>query len=311
MKKDKNKGKNSFKIGVILVVLAFGLFGVSIFILFNQIDSKEKAKSEKSKEVVYEDKTMDDKQLEVQSLAKRFNEYLIDSSKTNIDYSELTGIEAKYFETMLGIGSVHQGDFLKNYQADYNQDVPQEVLDYVAMEKKYNDNLNKAVKDTFSLKLVGTPLYTEDKKQLMQRVEVVPFSYILYKKDLDEIKSELFKLADFKKSLDGEDPEVSVFLYKVRIKAMQILDLNMAEYMNKKKQQANMIFDINEDGKITCNNCHFYINDAQGFYLEEVKVNGVSDNYQKSRDDRIKKIMSKAQKADILDEKNSLNINRD
>lgn len=267
-----------------------------VFICFS-IQKKEKI-DESSMEIIGEIGKLDENQRKVQEAAKLFNSYLLDDTKTTTDYSNLTGIQANYFDPMVGNDSDSQYNILNEYPGYFTED----FTEYENMQNKYASNLTKEIQDNFSLKLKGNPLYTDDKKQLMQIVEVTPFNYTEYQYDLREVQNKLLEIAKIKKK---EKIESYPSLYKAHVKAMEILNTNLSEYRSKKKFEANMIYNLGST--ITCNNCHFYINYVEGAYLDSVMP---YENYVKTKDVRIEKLINNAISKGILDKKNPLELKK-
>lgn len=295
--------KNNFKkkmmiFGIILAIVGFVSLPIG-FLLMNNNNNNEPEKKENNEgkiEIVEQTKELDENQKKVQEAAKLFNSYLVDSTKSTVDYEKLTGIQENYFDPMVGVNSNSQYNVLNEYPEIFTEDYSQ----YKTMQTKYAENLANAIKENFAFKLRGIPLYTEDKKQLMQVVDVTPFSYTLYQLDLSEVQNKLLDMAKVEKK---DSLESFPALYKSHIKAMEILDSHLAEYKNKKKFQTNMIYDIGDS--ITCNNCHFYINYAEGVYLDSVMP---EENYDNKKNKRINKIISEAKKNGIINENKPLEL---
>lgn len=285
---------------VILIVVGFAVIGINLYSKDTTPDKKEKKPNKEKDDIVEFIEELDDNQKRVKELSVLFNQYLVDSTKAATDYYELTGIEPKYFAPMVGKDSVQEQPFVEEYRTQVSED----LTTYDQALEKYAKNLNDTIKKHYSFKLKGTPMYTTDKKQLLQQLEIKPFSYVFYKNDLQTIMDELLSLAKVK--IEKETPEVMMNVYKARIKAMEILDSQLGTYKNKKTQEVNLIYDVGE--KVICNNCHFYINDAQGFYLDEVKTSGEINSYEKNKKVRLKKIIDKAIDKKILNKSNPLKL---
>lgn len=285
---------------VILIVIGFAVIGINLYSKDTTPDKKEKKPKKEEDDIVEFIEELDDNQKRAKELSLLFNQYLVDSTKTAIDYYELTGVEPKYFAPMVGKDSVQEQPFVEEYRTQVSED----LTIYDQALEKYAKNLNDTIKKHYSFKLKGTPMYTTDKKQLLQQLEIKPFSYVFYKNDLQTIMDELLVLAKVK--IEKETPEVMMNVYKARIKAMEILDSQLGTYKNKKIQEVNLIYDVGE--KVICNNCHFYINDAQGFYLDEVKTSGEINSYEKNKKVRLKKIIDKAIDKKILNKSDPLKL---
>lgn len=285
---------------IILIVIGFAVIGVNLYSK-DSTPSKEQKKPEKKEPPVVElQEELDDNQKKAQDMSKQFNQYLVDSTKTANDYYELTGIEPKYFAPMVGSDSSQEQPFIEELRAQISED----FSEYDKALEKYSSSLSSTIKKHYTFKLKGNPLYTEDKKQLLQIVEIKPFSYVMYKNDLQEVTNKILSLAKIK--VEGEDAKTMLSVYKARVKAMEILDSQLSAYKNKKTQEANLIYDIGD--KVKCNNCHFYINDVQGFYLDEVKIVDKISNYEKNKKVRINKIIDDAVSNKILNKNNPLKL---
>ena len=282
------------------------LLGLAIIVLFlfgkasTPSEETGKKKSEKNPPVVEFQEELDETQKKVQELSTSFNQYLVDSTKTANDYYELTGIEPKYFAPMVGKDSTQE----QALPVELKSQITEDLTDYEKALEKYSASLNSAIKKHYEFKFKGVPAYTADKKQILQVVEIKPFSYILYRNDLLEVMNKILSMAKVK--TENEDANTMASVYKARIKAMEVLDSQLATYKNKKTQEASLIYDLGD--RIKCNNCHFYINDAQGYYLDEVKTDGKIDNYQKNKKVRIENIINDAIEKKILNKKDPLKL---
>lgn len=292
----KNK-KSMLILAGIIATIGICLLLLSMFFPNNNNKKQKKEKPiDYNVEVTESIKELDKNQKEVQEVVKLFNSYLLDTNKTTIDYEKLTGIQENYFVPMVGADSIS----LHHIPEEYAASVKEDLSAYDKKQRKYANNLAKAIKENFSLILQQEPLYTDNNKQLMQIVSVKPFSYTLYEMDVKELQSALLDLAGIKES---ESIEVLPQMYKSLVKAMEILDSQLSNYKNEKEFETNLIFDIGKT--ITCNNCHLYINYAEGAYLDSVMP---QENYDDTKEQRIDEIINKAIDEGILDKKNPLKL---
>lgn len=298
---DKKK-KTKIVVGISLVFISICLIILGIFL---GGEKKEKAPGENNNNLEKYDKMLgvklDELQRKVIDLSFEFNDYLVDPTKGNKDYSKLTKLPANHFLPMVGNEALQNIIFPKDYLKKVDK---KEALKYADAQKKYNNNLEKMIKKDFEFKIKEVPLYTENENQLMVISEVKPFGYTKYRKDLNEISTELLALSG--ENIQEENEKTAFLFYKAKVKALEILDANLNEYKNDKWFIANLVFDLGDT--IKCSNCDIYINDAQGMYLEDVKFENGQDTYMLNKDQRIKNILDKAIQEGILKKEKPLEL---
>ena len=298
-----NKKKSKIAVIIICLFVFIGMVSIILGILYSSTSSNKKDdKPNVNKYPTVEDKALDENQKKVQKLSSEFNKYLVDATKTANDYYELTGIEPKFFSPMVGKDSTQEQEI----PSEYKKKIKDDLTEYDKALEKYSKKLSDTIKEHYKFELVETPLYTENKKQLMQKVKIRPFSYIMYRNDLQEVMQNLLTMANI--NVEKESAESIKSIYMARVKAMEILQTNIDEYKNTKEEETNLIFDIGK--KIKCSNCQFYINNAQGFYLDEVKAYATYNNYEQNKSARISKIIDNAVSQKVLDKSNPLSLKK-
>lgn len=294
-----NKNKKT-----IIIIIVIMIISLTAFILANIIKPNKKEENKKPEEVEQlpsDSEKLDKNQKYVIENVKKFNEYITDPTKTSQDFAELTGQSKNYFMPMVGMNSI-EGYGLPN---DYKKQIKEDLSEYEKKHQNYINNLAKEVKSNYKYELVDKPLYTEDKKQLMQQLKVTPYKYILYQRDLASVQDYLLNLTN-KTDLE-ENIETMVFMYKLKIKAMELLDGQLSDYKNDKSYDVNIVYDI--DKEIKCSTCMFYVNYAYGEYTDEVKPTTTGGSaYETLKEQRVQKIIETAINNNKLDKENPLKL---
>lgn len=296
----RNKEKMVIVITISLIVIAL----ISAVVILIISVSKENDKNDLDDSdfiVVEEQKGFDKNQKAVQVAIRKFNSYLVDDTKTAADYEKLTGIDEKYFSPTVGPDSVQE------YRIDdkYRSQIKENLSSYEAKQKEYATSLAEVINKQFSVKFTDERLYSEDKKEIMQQVQVKTFGYAFYLKDMDGLIEKLLKMANLDTS--KENIKSMTDNYKAKVKALEILNSYLSDYYCRETFETNLVYNIGE--KISCANCNLYINYTQGYYAREVKVTNEIDYYDKVKEKRIEKLIKKAISDKILDEENPLELN--
>lgn len=259
--------------------------------------------TEQSEFLEPEDSPADENQKYVTANAEKLNAYLLDSTKTVEDYEKLTGLGKEYFLVIVGKNSDEGYGIPKEYR---NKIKTNDIKEYEEQHKIYLENLEKQIISNYSFELTGKPKYTQDKKQLVQFLNISPYNYSLYQRDLAGLQEELLKMANITEF--KENVESITNIYKAKIKAMEILDAELDNYNSNEIYETALIYDI--DKEITCNiSCSEYVTYAIGEYTAELKINESGDSvYENNKSARIQNIIQNAITNNILDQTNPLKL---
>lgn len=260
----------------IILFITIILISVGIYLSSN-VKEKEKPAKQQQESPIPEYEYLDENQKYVIDNIVSLNQYITDSTKTSKDFGKLTGNSANYYSPIVGPDAVENIGIIDIFETQ----VKDKLTEYSLAHKKLSKNLEKAIKETYKYELVELPLYTEDKSQLMQQIKVTPFDYGLYQRDMQTVQEYLLGLIN-KKELK-ETAEDEIYRYKSRIKAMEILDSQIAKYKSQTSYETNIVYNVKD--KKDCYSCMFYMNYAKGEYSSEIVQNGklVYENKQQSR----------------------------
>ena len=287
--------KKNLIIIIILFILTALLIGLGIYL---QMSTEEETPPKVDTPTSDETK-LDKNQLYVIDNIKKLNEYLVDPTKTRKDFAKLTNNDEQAFIPIVGKESI----ISYGIPSIFESKIKAKLGTYIAAQKKYIGNLEKKIKETHNYKLIDNPIYTVDKKQLLQQLEVTPFNYAIYQNDIGTLQMELLKLAN-KENLQ-ETAEDEIYRYQSRVKAMEILDSQLDIYKSKETYETNIVYDIVPKKK--CYSCAVYLDYATGHYSSDMVENGRLVYPEKSTQ-RIQSILETAKTKNILDETNPLKL---
>lgn len=286
---------------IIIVLILVILAGLLVFIGTQQLIKmgKKEDPTQQQEPPIPEYEYLDENQKYVIDNIVSLNEYLIDSTKTRKDFGKLTNNESKYYQPMVGKEAYHSYGITEIFEST----IKNQLASYINAQKVYVTKLEKLIKETYKYELVGTPLYTKDKSQLMQQIKVTPFNYELYDRDLTTIQEYLLKQIN-KENLE-ETAEDEIFRYKTRIKAMDILNSQLDNYKPDETVETNIVYNVN--GEKNCYSCMFYMNYAKGVYSTK-NIKGTETVYENTQEQRLTSIISKAKEDNIYDESDPLKL---
>lgn len=287
---------------IIIVLILVILAGLLVFLGTQQIEKpgkKEEPEKEQQEPPIPEYEYLDENQKYVIDNIVSLNEYMTDPTKTRKDFGKLTNNESKFYQPMVGKEAYHSYGITEIFEST----VKNQLASYITAQKVYITKLEKLIKETYKYELVGTPLYTEDKSQLMQQIKVTPFNYELYEKDLTTIQEYLLKQIN-KENLE-ETAEDEIFRYKSRIKAMDILNGQLDNYKPDETIETNIVYNVKD--KKDCYSCMFYMNYARGVYSTK-NIKGTEVVYEKNKTQRLNNIITKAKADNMYDSKDPLKL---
>lgn len=287
---------------IIIVLILVILAGILVFLGTQQIEKPGKGENPvkgQQDPPIPEYEYLDENQKYVIDNVVALNDYLIDPKKTSNDFGKLTNNEAKYYQPMVGKDSLHNIGITEIFEST----VKNQLASYITAQKVFVTKLEKIIKETYKYELVETPLYTEDKSQLMQQIKVTPFNYELYKRDLSTIQEYLLK--QINKEELKETAEDEIYRYKSRIKAMDILNSQLDNYKPDETIETNIVYNVKD--KKDCYSCMFYMNYATGVYSTK-NLKGLDDVYAKTQNERLNNIIAKAKNDKIYDSNDPLKL---
>lgn len=287
---------------IIIVLILVILAGLLVFLGTQQIEkpgNKEEPAKEQQEPPIPEYEYLDENQKYVIDNMVSLNAYLIDSTKTRKDFGKLTNNESKYYQPMIGKEAFHNMGITDIFESK----IKDQLVTYSNAQKVYSAKLEKLIKETYKYELVGTPLYTEDKSQLMQQIKVTPFNYELYDRDLTLVQEYLLKQIN-KENLQ-ETAEDEIYRYKSRIKAMDILNSQLDNYKPDETIETNIVYNVK--GEKNCYSCMFYMNYAKGVYSTK-NIKGTETVYENTQEQRLNNIITKAKADNMYDSKDPLKL---
>lgn len=287
--------KKNIIIVVILLIFTLLLIGVGIYLS----QPEEKEVPPKKEPPTSDEEKLDENQRYVVDKITKLNEYIVDPTKTRKDFAKLTNNEETGYMPIVG----KESSISYGIPSIFESKVKNKLGTYITAQKKYIKSLEKEIQKTYKYKLIGEPVYTLDKKQLMQQLEVTPFNYTVYLSDVGLIQTELLKLAN-KENLQ-ETAEDEIYRYQSRVKAIEILDSQLDIYKSKETHQINIVYDLLP--KKQCYSCNVYMDYAIGNYSSDMVENGQLVYIEKSVQ-RIQSILETAKTEKILDVSNPLKL---
>jgi|GEM_PF-3228748 len=182
-----------------------------------------------------------------------------------------------------------------------------ELSDYVKKASSYATRVEEKIKANFAYELVDVEA-NEAGNAVMISVKVKAYLYKSYLSDLNGLQNKLLEEAGRKKLLDsyrgGEmSDELTVAMYKAKVKAMEILDKYLDDYANNEYVNLNMPL---EDGRKDTASLYTYFSLAGG--MSSSKSNSMPQPQPQSIETRVSTYMSNATKDGILDKSNPLKL---
>lgn len=202
------------KFAPIIFTVAIVIIIIGLIFLFAKGD---KNKEEKKKKIDYQ---------------KYASEY-VDKLTTAIIYGKDRDVLIKTLQTKNIMDTdIMTGNDMYLKQTPGDEMVKKYKLDsYVKAGKKYGDNLEKAIQNNFSYKIEGV---AENEDDVSPLVSYQSYYYQAYIKDLSQIIVELLDKAGY--NMDGSNVSATekfkVDYYKAKIKAAEILDSHLNDYVN-------------------------------------------------------------------------------
>ncbi len=152
------------------------------------------------------------------------------------------------------------------------------LTSYVDKSKQYIDNFEKKLKDNYKYK-IGDVYISKGQAQVV--ITLMPYYYSVYMYDLDNIQSKLLSMA-------GIDDKASK--YKAKVKAMEILDSHLDEYLNKdNKVKIGVLYDKDKSAEMQ-NSFNSYLISLNGYYHS----NEVIDALYASANERVEGYIARA-----------------
>lgn len=113
------------------------------------------------------------------------------------------------------------------------------LTSYVDKSEKYIDNFEKKLEDNYVYKIKGVYI---NKGQAQVVVTLIPYYYSVYMCDLDNLQKKLLMIA-------GSNDKISK--YKSKVKAMEILNSHLDDYINKdNKIKTAVLYDKNNSAEM-------------------------------------------------------------
>lgn len=268
--------KNKYLKGVLVFICIFSIMAV-VFILQIKFDDNtgkdpeiEDFKNKKIEEIQTEEKT----KKELNSLV----EILFDDNVTREDISHAIGVIPESVNIFYGKDS-----FIRSIGSDVKRDVQyEEAVD------KYANELESLIKSNFNFEINDYIISADG--DIVQEVKYRTYYYVDFIKDYTSLCNELLKYTDIdlEKIVNvGATDEEKVIMYKVNVKALEIMSHHFEDYINENETLEYAL--VYRKGEKEITNEYFSL----FMYFSGVLYKN-SPNNDNNRDMRIKNIITEA-----------------
>lgn len=166
---------------------------------------------------------------------------------------------------------------------------------YEKVQKKLVKKLEKKMQDSYTYEYTTDFIY-EEPTLATRGIKFTSYLYCYYYNDVSYLMGYLME----KSGYDGNETykEYIIGEYKAKIKAMQILDSHLDDYVSDEVYEMELIYVVN-DGEMACFNCEKYLEYLKGFH---------SSRIQDYPEERMENFMNEGLKKGILKEGDLLAI---
>lgn len=260
-------------IAIIIVILIIGI------VLFINHPKDSDNKTKKTTEEVATEKVDD------------FTKTIISDDITKEKLSKMTGAEIFSEDIMLG---------KETYLREKPKVAKEKIQEYINAGDKYATNVENQIKENFDYNIEKT--ITSMDKIATVSVKFKSYYYSWYLAELELIKDKILNHIGYspKTGFDGNlDEESAATLYKAKIKAMEILDSHLNDYINKDEYMTFDIRYIPNNKEENKNWIMQYYSCLKGDYYPSTNI--YTDAFQKKAADRVDKIIENAKQNKTLD----------
>lgn len=247
---------------LIILIIIIGLFlitgGVLIY-FFGENPSSSKPK------LSLEEKTKQTSQDAVDSL--------MDSSMTPQKLKKKYGVNMGSEAILVGNNSILRE----------KSDLEKKLTDYSKAQDYYASRVEKKVQDTFSYRL-GDYLVADDGQNVIQKLYFKSYYLELYLMDLNRLQDMLLNRVGFDLySIEGDLTEENLkLMYKAKVKAMEIMDSYLDNYVNSQEEiEYDMIYSVKDKDSLGPLDYYSLVCNVSGIMynvLTDITVEG-SPNY--------------------------------
>ena len=238
------------KKNVILIVIVI-LTVIVIIMSSLELEQKNVEKEEKEeKEVVLIPEEVEENLEEFTAEAVSSEQTLKSIKKlTNNDYIDISH-------------SMYGKDASTNATVDKDLKGNVDLSAYEKVQKKLVDKLEKKMQDSYTYEYLTDFVY-EEPIIATREIRFTSYLYCYYYNDVSYLIGYIME----KSGYDGTETykEYAIAEYKAKIKAMQILDSHLDDYVSDEVYEMTLIYEI-KDGEMSCTNCEKYLEYLKGFY---------------------------------------------
>jgi len=268
---------------IFLVILILFVFGIIIYFLSNEKENNS-----------------DSKQTQETNNEKIVEEFTLAYVKNGIQKQEIetkVGDVISSERIMIGSDSYLRQALLKSDSS---------LEKYEEVQKKYASRVEKYIGDNFTYNIDLTT--TTIDKQVLTKVTFRGYYYQWYLNELQNLQSKLIHMAgyDIEKIYSEVGKDVEKIIYMSKIKAMEILDNYLDNYINEYEYAtADIITDFNDKTVQQASLMSYYLQ-LSGLGYKQVSVE--TDEFQKKMSDRVDAFISNALEDGTLDKSDPLKL---
>ena len=148
------------------------------------------------------------------------------SGMTNEQYKKLTGKIPIPISVLIGQDSYLRERINKNLRKS------EKIEEYEKRADEYASNVENVIKDNFTFEIIDSVVSAEG--DTVVKIQFKPYYYAFYIKSLDELTPRLMELAGYDNAATGTRASNKRVLdyYKAKVKAIEILNANLDDYVN-------------------------------------------------------------------------------
>ncbi len=257
--------KKKKKIVIICIVVGIIIIAASLYLLFS---TRQKAPTlqEKGTEIV---------------------ESISDSMKN--------GASLKEIEKLIGVDDLTNTTIMVGSDS-YVRDKPSDEIitannlsSYVSLNEQYSENLEKKIKDNFDCKI---DIFNTEQGIVSIKADIKNYYYAVYLQDMIELQSQLLERTQ---AVNNE-----VNSYKAKVRAMQILDSKLEQYVNDDETISQLVSYKRDNDDERKNSLSSFVIALAGFNYH----NDTTNAFEKNRETRISGYIDEAINSGIISENN-------
>lgn len=243
----------------------------------------------------------------------------IDATKENKATEEVKSFTEKTFsegQTIKELSEISNGDVFSEDiligEESYLREKPSieddELDKYKKAQKKYASRVEEYIKKNFDYKIENT--ITSIEGIVAVTVTHKNYYYFWYLVELKVMEEQLLKMSGYipDSTFDGKvSQETNKIYYKIKIKAMEILDDYLDDYVNDNEYFTSTIKYDPKNKSNTADSIMQYNSNLSGAGYSDLNMN--SPSFQKKVNERVNSMINKAKQEGILNTKDLLKLN--